>query len=274
MINSEYEIQDDIYIFHKDVAELNEDYNALDLVLLHKYEKRHFWFLSRREWIYRILQKYIHKNDSILETGAGTGNTAAFLKSKGYKNIAVSDMHVSGLNYARQYGLEKLYQFDLMRTPFVDEFDVVLLFDVIEHIEDDARALLQAGKMLHDDGMVILTVPAHQWLWHEGDVHAGHKRRYNKKQLKSLLVESGFEPLYIRYFFISLVPFLLIRKIYSSWIQSEDNSSQHTHEKGSGLKINPVVNSVFRTVTRIDNMLLPVLPNICGGSIIAVGRKT
>lgn len=274
MISSDYEIQDDIFIFHKDIAELNEDYNASGLDLLHKFEETHFWFLSRRELIYRILQKYIRKGESILETGAGTGNTSAYLISKGYTDLAVSDMHASGLEYARRYGLERLYQFDLMRTPFKDEFDVVLMFDVIEHIEDDSKALQQAGGMLHHDGVVVLTVPAHQWLWHEGDVQSGHKRRYNKKQLKSLLIKSGFEPLYVRYFFMSLVPFLLIRRMYSSCMKSEDNISQHKNERASGLRINPIVNAVLRTITRIDNMLLPIIPNICGGSIIVVGRKT
>ena len=82
------------------------------------------------------------------------------LQELGY-SVDVSDIHSNGLQYAKKRGLQKLYQFDLFNPPFEEEFDVICLFDVLEHLSDEKQALECLKKMLKPGGLIILTVPAH-----------------------------------------------------------------------------------------------------------------
>ena len=86
-------------------------------------------------------------------------------------------MHLSGLKYAKEYGIKECYQFNLLDTPFEDEFNAVCMFDVLEHIKEDALALKNVNKSLTHKGKLVLTVPSHMWLWNRDDAIAGHKTR-------------------------------------------------------------------------------------------------
>ena len=72
-------------------------------------------------------------------------------------------------------------------------FDTVVCSNVLEHIEDDARALANMRRMLSGNGRLLLLVPAHQWLFCPIDEDLGHFRRYGRKPLRRLLEDSGFE---------------------------------------------------------------------------------
>ena len=142
---------DGIKIFDE-VDENHCDYNAKGLDNLYAQEEKHFWFIARKEFILQNFKKYIKKNDKIIEIGAGTGNVSRYIKNNGYKNISVGEMHLNGLKYAKSYGMEDCYQFNLLDTPFENEFDVVSMFDVLEHIEDDSLALMNVYKSLNGGG--------------------------------------------------------------------------------------------------------------------------
>jgi nucleoside-diphosphate-sugar epimerase len=115
-------------------------------------EEKHFWFLARKEFILQNAINHIQPNDKIIEIGAGTGNVARYLQKNGYENISVGEMHLNGLKYAQSYGMKECYQFDLLDTPFENEFDTVCMFDVLEHIPDDKLALENVNKMLNGGG--------------------------------------------------------------------------------------------------------------------------
>ena len=72
-------------------------------------------------------------------------------------------------------------------------FDYMFAFEVLEHIEDDLGALRQWLSWLKPGGCLLLSVPAHMKLWTARDEWAGHVRRYERDQLKSVLVNAGFE---------------------------------------------------------------------------------
>lgn len=149
MIIREYEEIDGIKVFDKNVDDFHGDYNAKGLDILYAQEEKHFWFIARKEFILQNAIKYINPTDKIIEIGAGTGNVARYLQKNGYENISVGEMHLNGLKYAKSYGMKECYQFDLLDTPFENEFDVVCMFDVLEHIFDDTLALQNANKMLN-----------------------------------------------------------------------------------------------------------------------------
>ena len=256
-----------IALFNPEILEDHGDYKAEGLDAVYSQERRHPWFRHRVSVIRKAFLAHVAKTEDILEVGAGTGHTARALLADGYQNFSVGEIHKNGLLYAKQYGLEKLYQFDLRSSPFREHFDVVALFDVLEHIADDALVVRNIYDMLRPGGRVILTVPAHRWLWSRIDELSSHHRRYNRKGLASLLRAAGFEVLKARYFFTALVPALLVRSFVSR------NATWATVESESGLTVSPLGNLVLRLASGPGDFLLSPLRGFVGGSLLAVARK-
>jgi len=265
MITQPCNVIDGICVFHDDIDTDHEDYPAEGLDVLFQHEEEHFWFVSRREFILKYLRKYIGYESKLIEIGAGTANVAHYLMQNGYKNISVGEMHRNGLKYAEKYGFVSRYQFDLMRAPFEAEFDAVGFFDVLEHIEDDEGAIRQIHKLLQPEGYLVLTVPAHQWLWSRFDVLSGHKRRYTKQALRTLLERNGFEVMEARYFMMAIVPLLLLRKM----VFAEKNETRAE----AALSIHPFINRILLMLTRLENSVNAWLPNVCGGSLMMIARR-
>lgn len=265
----EYTENDGIIIFHDDIDEGHADYNSQVLDCLYKEEERHFWFIARKEFIFQQVEKVIGRSSKIIEIGAGTGNVSRYLKSKGYSNISVGEMHSNGLRYAKSYGIDECYQFDLLRSPFENEFDTICMFDVLEHIEEDYKALSNAHLMLKKSGYIVLTVPAHDWLWNRDDSIVGHKRRYTKKELVSKLETSGFDIKISRYFFISIVPLLFLRRL----LNRDRKSDVKDEEYASDISLNPFISKILLFVTRLENRLNAYSPNLFGGSLLIIASK-
>ncbi len=269
MLSRQYRIDDGIYIFDENLNGSSKDYDAFGLDLLFLNEESHFWFITRKEFIIKNLLKFINKNDSILDLGCGTGNIAKYFIDNGFLNVSVADMHLNGLKYARSNGISNCYKFDILKPPFEDEFDAICMFDVIEHIQEDKHVLDNVRKMLKNKGKIVITVPAHQWLWSKLDEISGHKRRYTKQQIKELMKNSGFTKLYVRYFFISLVSLLYLRKIL---MDKKSNLNLKNIEEIE-LKINPFLNQLLLSIVRLENLINPIIPNWFGGSLLVIGEK-
>lgn len=268
MLLSPYKKSNGVKVFHT-ANDDHVDYNVKGLDNLFQAEEKHFWFITRKEFIYQQMKKNIDKSSKIIEIGAGTGNVARYLQKNGYGNISVGEMHRNGLKYAQSYGIQNCYQFDLLRTPFENEFDTVCLFDVLEHIEEDNLAIQNVFKMLTENGQIVLTVPSHMWLWNRDDTIAGHKIRYTKKQLLQKLKNNGFEIVNARYFFISIVPLLLLRRL----VNKDLGNAVETEEYAQDISMNPMINNILLFISRIENKINDFLPNLFGGSLFVIARK-
>lgn len=245
-------------------------YDPAGLAQLFACEERHFWFLARKQVIRELFARYVRRDERIIEVGAGTGNVAGMLQRAGYQ-VAVGELHTSGLDYAARYGIQERYQFDLMATPFREHFDVVCLFDVLEHLADDAGAVRQVYQMLRPGGRVIVTVPAHPELWNKSDVRAHHQRRYRAAELQALFASNGFQVLTVRGFFLSLLPLLGLRRLLQP--SRERQAATATTAEDISLKIVPVVNSLLRAVLTIENRLLQSAAPRFGGSLALVAQR-
>jgi SAM-dependent methyltransferase len=256
-----------IIIFEPGIREDHEDYKSEGLDALYSHERQHPWFAHRVNVILKAFEEHASKDDDILEVGAGTGHTARALLEHGYRNLAIGEIHKNGLLYAQRYGLNKLYQFDLRSPPFREHFDVVALFDVLEHIEDDATALRNIHTMLRPGGRIILTVPAHRWLWSRIDDLSSHYRRYNRPGLTAVLERAGFEALECRYFFTAMVPGLLLRRLLTR------NATWDNVESGCGLKVSRLSKLLIGLAGGPGDFLLSPLRRVVGGSLLAVARR-
>ncbi len=266
--NKTIEIKEGIYCFNPEVKEDHDDYNADYLNKLYNFEKKHFWFHHRKKIILSYLKKFVpNRNVSILEIGAGTGNIAGEIISSGYKNYSVGELHVSGLEYAKTYGCSKLYQFDVYSSPFKNHFDVICMFDVLEHLTEDEKVLKTLNDMLKPGGLVILTLPAFNFLWCNIDAVSGHKKRYIREDIKSLSSKTKFSILKNKYFFSNIFPFLILRSLINK------KASKKTIEDSTGLKISPFFNTLMKLFCFHEYVFFRNISTIPGGSIIAVLKK-
>lgn len=269
MIIREYKEIDNIKTFDDNISQTHSDYNSQGLDNLYVEEEKHFWFIARKEFILQNIQKYLNKKEKIIEIGAGTGNVSRYLQKNGYENISIGEMHLNGLKYAQSYGMKNCYQFDLLNTPFENEFNIVFMFDVLEHIPNDSIALQNVHNMLTDSGKIVLTVPSHMWLWNRDDAIAGHKIRYTKKELVEKLEQNGFEILNARYFFISIIPLLFLRKV----LNKDDGLKVTVEEYNNGISMNNIISNILLFISRIENKINQFLPNFFGGSLFIIARK-
>jgi SAM-dependent methyltransferase len=225
---------------------------------LKKAEERYFWFTVRRKWIHDRIRKFIMPPGRVLEIGCGSGNISSFLSRKGYK-VTGCEFYPQALDISWP-GFQKV-RGNAVNLPFDDNsFAVVGLFDIIEHLDDDISPLREALRVVNEDGIVIVTVPAGKELWSWGDEISLHKRRYTKESCRKIILEAGLDPLLIEHMFMSL---------YLPMQYSRGKAGK----KEVQFRINRIVNTLLKGFFDIERYISKVLPLPFGTSIIALARK-
>jgi SAM-dependent methyltransferase len=140
------------------------------------------------DWISR---SYPNRHDlQVLDVGCGTGLMMQELALLG--DVRGVDLSDQAVDYCRQRGIMGAQLGDVCRLEFPDEsFDVVCAVDILEHIEDDHRALTEWKRVLKPDGRIFVFVPAHSWLWSLQDEISGHYRRYTRARLDGVVTSAG-----------------------------------------------------------------------------------
>jgi SAM-dependent methyltransferase len=123
------------------------------------------------------------------------------------------------------------------------------MFDVLEHIEDDAGVLRQVHALLRPGGLLFLTVPAYAFLHSADDVVAGHFRRYTLRSLTRAVIDNGFRPEYGTYLFAPLPPLVLLLRTLPSLLglrrpaDDEVPTSEHVPQGFSAHIMDRVLNT-------------------------------
>src|SRR5262249_28924311 len=133
-------------------------------------ENTHWWFVARRAICERMLNHLNLRADAlILEVGCGSGGNFPMLARRG--ELYAMDEYESALRLAVGRGLGKLARGSLPdEFPFATaSFDLVVMTDVLEHVDDDIGSLDAVRSSLRPRGWLLTTVPALSWLWSEHD---------------------------------------------------------------------------------------------------------
>ena len=265
----EVELVDETPFFHPESVGVFEDHSEESLISIDSQEQTHFWFRTRFNYILKTFRQFISSNDKCLEIGGGTGGVSKYLSDHNY-NMAVGEIQPIGLKFAKKKGISDRFQFDLFKPIFKNEYDCICLFDVLEHLDDEKAALESLKTMLTDDGKVVLTVPAHMWLWNRRDLIENHKRRYEASELKNLFEQNGFKILKVQYFFVAILPLLFLRALMTK----NDKSEVTEQERLVSIRMNPILNFILYWVTTIEHFFLRFISFPAGGSLILVAQKS
>ena len=153
-------------------------------------QSRHWWFMGRKKIFSTLISKLgLPSNAFILEIGAGTGANLEMLSKFGQVVACESD-HDS-CKFLNDEGWEAFSGSLPDSLPsFNLKFDLICLFDVLEHVENDFASIAKIKSLLSPGGVLIIACPAYQWLFGGYDAKLGHYRRYTKTHLNDLLINN------------------------------------------------------------------------------------
>jgi len=234
-----------------------------DLYLL---EDKHWWHISKRRAILNCVRQFLKKrNARILDIGCGTGKNLEQLKKFG--KIYGLDNSKEAIEFCQKRGLENIKLGEAESMPFKpNSFNLITLLDVLEHT-DDNKTLKEAYRVLKEDGLLILTVPAFSWLWSRWDEVLYHKRRYSRNTLVNILKRHNFDIVYATYLYSFLVlPALIIRQIKQKLFKTKEYSSDF---RLSG----NLLNRIISTISKIEFKIAQKIPVLFGTTILVVAKK-
>lgn len=226
-------------------------------------DAEHFWMQWRFEAVKKLQHLIPDTQAKVFEIGCGHGVIRQQMESLGYV-VDACDLNLNALQMIPDgKGRVMLYNIYDQQSDLVGKYDMLMLMDVVEHIEADVDFLRTAALHLQPDGIALLSVPASMMLFSKYDVEVGHVRRYTKKSMEQLLRDAGFEPLKVAYWGGSLVPVALLRKVMMHFTKDK------VIEKGLQPQ-NKLVDMFLRSLKNVETAL-PFYP-FFGASIVAVGR--
>ena len=157
---------------------------------------------------------------------------------------------------------------DAKNIPYVETFDVIGAFDVIEHIDDDMRVLDQMRLALRPGGGIIITVPQHAWLWSSQDEAAHHVRRYSRDELVRKVSNAGFRVVWSSSFVSLLLPAMLASRL------RKPASSTQVWDLFSEFKLSRALNCTLMKIMQIELFMIRIgLRFPLGGSRILVAFR-
>jgi SAM-dependent methyltransferase len=242
-------------------------------------EDRHFWFRARNTIIAAALDRAtrsLRPDYRVLEIGCGTGNVLRILeKHAGFQRVTGMDLFAGGLPYARRRTRCALIQADMHHPPFDTFFDVIGMFDVIEHLADAELALRRVHSLLNTGGKLLLTVPAHMSLWSYADRFAGHYRRYASSELTDLLSSAGFHIEYLTAYMAAIFPLMLLRRqLINRFSRKAQEMENQKHLFFRELHPVPLVNGFLRWVLEREATVVRAGYTIpFGTSLLAIASK-
>jgi SAM-dependent methyltransferase len=229
-------------------------------------EDRHWWFASRRAIVDELLNGLgLPPDANILEPGCGTGGNFRMLSRHG--RVHGVEPSEQARVAASSLGVAEVASGSLPESiPFAGmNFDLVLMTDVLEHLDDDVASLRELRRRLKPGGWLLLTVPAFAWMWSEHDESHHHRRRYQAAQLRRVVTDAGYDVRYLSYYNTLLFPMIAGARI----VQRLTGASSEGHD----LRLpSPRVNSLLQTVFSSERYLLGSWSMPFGVSLIVLAK--
>ncbi|MSR37462.1 MAG: class I SAM-dependent methyltransferase [Planctomycetes bacterium] len=237
-----------------------------------KLEDSHFWFVSRRRIFFDLLDRELRGESAlrVLEVGCGAGGMLGPLQR--YGTVHGLDIDRDYVQYCAQRGFQRVLCGSGYELPFPDaSFDLVCLFDTIEHIPEEQIAMAEIARVLKPGGRVFFSVPAYQWLWSQNDKIAHHCRRYTAGRLRLALQSAGLAVRRMSYFNAFLlpliVPAILLQKLRERFGKLPDGYNN------TSVQMPSLLNRMFTAVMSSERWFLRWLSFPVGHSLLCIAKK-
>jgi 2-polyprenyl-3-methyl-5-hydroxy-6-metoxy-1,4-benzoquinol methylase len=227
----------------------------------------HWWYTARRRILASLIERTIRPPTGarILEVGCGTGHNLKMLERFGTVDgieIDAAARAVAEKRLGRSISSARLPELTGIER---GHYDLVAALDVVEHIDDDRATVDALASCLKPGGKLLVTVPAHQWMWSAHDELNHHKRRYSKRKLRALIKASPLRLERLGYFNSFLFPLAVGARL----------AAKLTGRGGSDDTLPPrPVNYAFERVFAAERPLVGAIPLPPGLSLFAVASAT
>jgi SAM-dependent methyltransferase len=229
-------------------------------------DERHWWYRARRGILTDLIRRRIALPEGarILEIGCGTGHNLEMLQGFGRADgieIDPAAREIAERRLGRSIGSAPLPQLSGVED---GAYDMVALLDVLEHVEEDRAALESIARKLKPGGRILVTVPAHPWMWSAHDEVNHHKRRYTRKTLNKVIADAGLKVELLSWFNSLLFPLAAAARIAGRFTGNKDSDDRMPPK---------VVNSLFETIFGWERYALGRMPLPPGVSLVAIVSK-
>ena len=216
-------------------------------------ENEYWWHIGKRYLVKSLIERHFgsKKDLNILDVGCGTGALVQYLT--GFGDITGFDVSPDAIEFCKSKGLKNVFIQDVSKLEekqHTQKFNLILALDVLEHVQDDVLVMQKIHKMLRDDGLFFVNVPAHKFLWSEHDEALEHKRRYHRLELTKKLKDAGFEIVSNSYFVTVISPLIIL---YRAWGNIFGKSA---YPKTSYVLLPKKLNDLFVTLLKIETGIL------------------
>ena len=231
-------------------------------------EQAHWWFVGRRKILATVIGRLgLPEGAKILELGSGTGGNFSMLQRFGQVTAVEKDALARALSVRNAWGMVEVKAGFLPDgLPELGKFELICLFDVLEHIAEDQAALSAVRNLLAPDGKVVITVPAFKSLWGLHDEQMHHQRRYERAELAARLRQAGFTVTQLSYCNMFLFPAALAMRMLDRLGRRRWGRRQ---ARGAGMLPAPL-NRAFAAIFGAERFLIGRMRLPFGLSLLAV----
>jgi SAM-dependent methyltransferase len=234
-------------------------------------EEISYWYKHRNRCFVSLVRRFSPEGP-LFEVGSGNGYVALALQDDGMEVVAIEPTVNAALT-SRQRGLRNVICARFEEAGFAPgSLSNVGLFDVLEHVEDDAGFVRRLRALMPHNGCIYCAVPAWNLMWSAEDDAAGHRRRYTLGGLSRIFEAAGFQIEYEGYFFTPLIIPIFVFRTMPRVLRLRTLRTPRLSRREHTLPQNPIGSWLGAALDREARLIAKGGTRRLGASCLLVGR--
>jgi SAM-dependent methyltransferase len=234
-------------------------------------EERHWWFSARRRVVRQIVARLgLPSRARLLEFGSGTGGNLTMLHEFGALTALEPNDEARAIAAARHPHATHVASLVALGSHDGARFDAALALDVIEHLDEPEATLRELRAHLAPGAPLVVTVPAHAWLFGDHDRYLHHRRRYSRALLTQHLEAGGFTVELLSPMNCAMFPLAIAARGFEALV-ARTLGPREPDARGMDIPPRPI-NRLFHELFAAERFLVPRAAVPAGLSLLAVAR--